>query len=43
MLYNARALPTLVVIDTDGNVSAYGQGMRSEGELRANIRRAGLR
>lgn len=43
MLYNARALPTLVVIDTDGNVAAYGQGMRSEGELRANIRRAGLR
>lgn len=43
MLYNAHALPTLVVIDTDGNVSAYGQGTRSEGELRANIRRAGLR
>jgi len=43
MLYNARALPTLVVIDTDGNVSAYGQGTRSEAELRANIRRAGLR
>jgi cytochrome c biogenesis protein CcmG/thiol:disulfide interchange protein DsbE len=43
MLYNARALPTLVVIDTDGNVAAYGQGMRSEAELRANIRRAGLR
>jgi thiol-disulfide isomerase/thioredoxin len=43
MLYNARALPTLVVIDTDGNVTAYGQGTRSEAELRANIRRAGLR
>jgi thiol-disulfide isomerase/thioredoxin len=43
MLYDARALPTLVVIDGDGNVTAYGHGTRSEAELRANIRRAGLR
>lgn len=42
MLYNARALPTLVVIDGNGNVEGYGQGTRSESELFASLRQAGL-
>ena len=43
MLYNARALPTLVLVDAEGNVKAYGRGTRSEAELRADLRRVGLR
>jgi len=43
MLYDARALPTLVLVDAEGNVRAYGQGTRSEAELRADLRRVGLR
>lgn len=42
MLYNARALPTLVVIDGNGNVEEYGQGTRTESELFASLRQAGL-
>jgi thiol-disulfide isomerase/thioredoxin len=43
MLYDARALPTLVLVDAEGNVTAYGHGTRTEAELRADLRRAGLR
>jgi thiol-disulfide isomerase/thioredoxin len=43
MLYNARALPTLVLVDAEGNIRAYGHGTRSEAELRADLHRVGLR
>jgi thiol-disulfide isomerase/thioredoxin len=43
MLYDARALPTLVLVDAEGNVKAYGHGTRSEAELRADLQRVGLR
>jgi peroxiredoxin len=43
MLYDARSLPTLVLVDAEGNVRAYGRGTRSEAELRADLRRVGLR
>lgn len=43
MLYGARSLPTLVLVDAEGNVEAYGHGMLSEAELRADLRRVGLR
>ena len=43
MLYDARSLPTLVLVDAEGNVKAYDHGTRSEAELRADLRRVGLR
>jgi len=43
MLYDARVLPTLVLVDAEGNVKAYCHGTRSEAELRADLRRVGLR
>ena len=43
MLYDARSLPTLVLVDAEGSVRAYGRGTRSEAELRAGLRRVGLR
>ncbi len=43
MLYDARALPTLVLVDAEGNVKAYSHGTQSEAEVRADLRRVGLR
>ena len=43
MLYNARAIPMLVLIDQEGNVQVYAAGLHSEGDLRAGLERFGLK
>ncbi len=40
--YSANSIPTLVVIDKTGNVSAYKVGLREEAELRTLLEAAGL-
>ncbi len=40
--YSANSIPTLVVIDKTGKVSAYKVGLREEAELRSMLEAAGL-
>jgi peroxiredoxin/outer membrane lipoprotein-sorting protein len=40
--YGVQSIPQVFVVDRDGNVAAHLVGARSEGELRAALREAGL-
>lgn len=40
--YGASGLPTVVIIDRSGNVSSHFIGVRSEEQLRAALRKAGI-
>jgi peroxiredoxin len=42
-LYEADAIPTLVVIGKDGKISAYFRGVREESVLREALARAGIK
>ena len=42
-LYQADAIPTLVVIGRDGKISTYFQGVREESSLRGALARAGIK
>jgi peroxiredoxin/outer membrane lipoprotein-sorting protein len=42
-LYQADAIPTLVVIGKDGKISAYFQGVREESVLREALAKAGIK
>jgi peroxiredoxin/outer membrane lipoprotein-sorting protein len=42
-LYQAEAIPTLVVIGRDGKISAYFQGVREESVLREALAKAGMK
>lgn len=41
-LYGANALPTLVVIDREGNVASHLIGLRSESEVRTHLKKLGI-
>jgi len=41
-LYSVSSLPTIVIVDTEGNVSDHLVGLRTEDQLRAALTQAGL-